>query len=78
MKNLFLSNYKLVFHLFQLLIFFVVFLVGGVNLFTSPLIGIFVLIVNYPVSNFLLMTSGINDLVKREMENLTKKEKEKQ
>ena len=78
MKNLFLSNYKLVFHLYQLLIFFVVFLVGGINLFTNPMIALFVLVVNYPVSNFLLKVSGINDLVKREIEDLTKKEKEKQ
>ena len=68
MKNLFLSNYKLVFHLFQLLIFFVVFLVGGVNLFTNPLTALFVLIVNYPVSNFLLKFSGIADFVKKEKE----------
>ena len=68
MKNLFLSNYKLVFHLFQLLLFFVVFLVGGVNLFTNPLTALFVLIVNYPVSNFLLKVSGIEDLVKKEKE----------
>lgn len=68
MKNLFLSNYKLVFHLYQFVIFFVVFYIGGINLFTNPLIALFVLLVNYPVSNFLLKVSGIEDLVKKEKE----------
>jgi hypothetical protein len=68
MKAKLISNYKLIFHLYQFFIFFIVFYIGSINLFTNPLIGLFILLVNFPISNFLLKATGIEELVKKEKE----------
>jgi hypothetical protein len=68
MKAKLINNYKTIFHLYQFFIFFIVFYIGGINLFTNPLIGLFILLVNFPISNFLLKATGIEELVKKEKE----------
>lgn len=66
----YLKNYKGIHHIWTLILFAGVFLLGGINLFTAELkmlpLQLFLLVICYPLSNFLLKAFDFETSINKE------------
>lgn len=70
----YLYNYKALHHLFGLVSFYFLFRLISIDLFDKPLLGLFILAINLPISNWILNKVGLHEQVKKELKQLVERE----
>ncbi len=66
--NFYIKYYRVIHHIISLIIFWFVFLVGGINLLDVQnfMLTLFIIAINYPISNWCIKKSGIEEMIEEE------------
>ncbi len=74
MYKFYLTYYREIHHILSLIIFWFIFLVGGIDLLSTDnfILAIFVILINYPVANWCIKKSGLEETCETEKKNLKK------